>query len=93
MGERKYWHPHNGEILLGQLVARGILALAEKALMQKKMNSYGEIWHLWNTEMVGTPSDKVPLGVPVLAWAFNHNGEAFQSLVEQRDKRMDIDST
>src|SRR3954470_13319507 len=38
--EKKYWHPHNGEILSGQLIAPGIPEAAEKALMRDKMNSY-----------------------------------------------------
>ena len=91
-GERKYWHPHDGEILSGQLVAPGIPAEAEKALMKKKMNSYGKTWHLWNTGMIGMPADKLPLGEPMLAWSFNQDGEAAPGLVEQRDKRMGIDS-
>ena len=91
-GERKYWHPHDGEILLGQLVVPGIPAGAEKALMKKKMNSYGKTWHLWNTGMVGLPADKLPLGEPMLAWSFNRDGEVMPGLVEQRDKRLGIDS-
>ena len=90
--ERKYWHPHNGEILSGQLVAPGIPPVAEKALMKKKMNSYGKTWHLWNTGMVGMQGDNLPLGEPMLAWSFNRDGEALPGLVEQRDKRMSIDS-
>jgi hypothetical protein len=90
--ERKYWHPHNGEILSGQLVAPGIPAVAEKALMKDKMNSYGKTWHLWNTGAVGQAGDKLPLGPPMLAWSFNRDGEAQPGLVEQRDRRMDIDS-
>ncbi|HWL28584.1 MAG TPA: DUF1264 domain-containing protein, partial [Burkholderiaceae bacterium] len=35
--ERQYWHPHNGEILSGQLVAPGIPEVAEKTLMKQKM--------------------------------------------------------
>src|SRR5437868_6882781 len=44
--EKKYWHPHNGEILSGQLVAPGIPELADKALMKEKMNRYGKTCHL-----------------------------------------------
>lgn len=47
--ERRFWHPHNGEILSGQLAAPGIPAAAEKALMRSKMNSNGKTWHVWNT--------------------------------------------
>jgi hypothetical protein len=90
--ERKYWHPHNAEILSGQLVAPGIPAVAENALMKDKMNSYGKTWHVWNTATMGQTGNKLPLGPPMLAWSFNRDGEAKPGLVEQRDKKMDINS-
>lgn len=90
--ERKYWHPHNGEILSGQLVAPGIPDAAEHALMKKKMNSYGKTWHFWNTGHEGAPGDKLPMGEPMLAWSFNRDGEAMPGLVESRDKRLGIQS-
>ena len=79
--ERRYWHPHNGEILSGQLVAPGIPEPAEKALMKSKMNSYGKTWHVWMTDR----GDKLPLGDPMLAWSFNRDGEVRPKLVEDRD--------
>jgi hypothetical protein len=90
--EKKYWHPHNGEILSGQLVAPDIPHVAEKALMKEKMNSYGKTWHLWNTGYEGKPGDDLPLGEPMLGWSFNHDGEAIPGLVEKRDKKMKINS-
>ena len=42
--------------------------------------------------MVGMPADKLPLGEPMLAWSFNRDGEALPELVEQRDRRLRIDS-
>ena len=86
--ERKYWHPHNSEILSGQLVAPGIPDVAEKELMRSKMNSYGKTWHVWATDK----GDKLPMGEPMLAWSFNRDGEARPGLVEERDKRMGINS-
>jgi hypothetical protein len=86
--ERQYWHPHNGEILSGQLVAPGIPSVAEKELMKGKMNSYGKTWHVWSTDQ----GDKLPLGEPVLAWSFNRFGEAKPGLVENRDQKLGIDS-
>lgn len=91
--EKKYWHPHNGEILSGQLVAPNIPDVAEKALMKGKMNSYGKTWHVWNTGYEGKPGDKLPLGEPMLAWSFNRDGEAVPGLVEKRDKKLKINST
>jgi hypothetical protein len=91
--EKQYWHPHNYEILSGQLVAPGIPNVAEKALMKGKMNSYGKTWHVWNTGGPGQSADQLPLGKPMLAWSFNHDGEAKPGLVEQRDKALDLNTS
>lgn len=91
--EKKYWHPHNGEILSGQLLAPGIPEVAEKSLMKSKMNSYGKTWHVWNTGHEGQAADKLPLGDPMLAWSFNRDGEAKPGLVDKRDKKMGLNST
>jgi hypothetical protein len=92
-GERKYWHPHNYEILSGQLVGPGLPAVAEKELMRKKMNSYGKTWHVWMTDSGGHPGDKLPLGDPHLAWSFNHDGESQPGLIQQRDARMKLNTS
>lgn len=91
--ERKYWHPHNGEILSGQLIAPGLPAAAEKSLMRSKMNSYGKTWHIWNTGHHGEHNDTLSFGEPMLAWSFNRDGEARPGLVEQRDRRLDMDTS
>jgi len=88
--EKKYWHPHNGEILSGQLVAPNIPETAEKSLMKTKMNSYGKTWHVWNTGHEGMAGDKLPLGPPLLAWSFSRDGELKPGMVEKRDKQMGI---
>jgi hypothetical protein len=89
--ERAFWHPHNYEILSGQLVAPGLPDVAEKELMRKKMNSYGKTWHVWNTGHHGMPGDKLPLGPPMLAWSFNADGEAAQGLVETMAGELKMD--
>jgi hypothetical protein len=86
--ERQYWHPHNGEILSGQLVAPGIPGAAEKELMRGKMNSYGKTWHVWATDQ----GDKLPVGEAMLAWSFNRDGEAKPGLMEKRDKALGINT-
>lgn len=91
-GEKQYWHPHNFEILSGQLVAPGIPALAEKELMRHKMNSYGKTWHVWDTGSSGMAGDSLPLGEAMLAWSFNRDGEARAGSIEQRDARLGINS-
>lgn len=89
--ERQYWHPHNFEILSGQLVAPGLPGFAEHAFLKLKMNSYGKTWHLWDTggrrEALG-----MPCGAAMLAWSFNRDGEVDPELVAARDRRLGIDS-
>ncbi|HZH43061.1 MAG TPA: OBAP family protein [Lysobacter sp.] len=90
--ERAYWHPHNGEILSGQLIAPNLPRAAEHALMRDKINSYGKTWHTWLTrhdEHVGTP---LPLGPARLAWSFNREGELDPSMLAERDRRFRMDS-
>jgi hypothetical protein len=86
--EKQYWHPHNAEILSGQLVAPGLPDVAEKELMRGKMNSYGKTWHVWMTDQ----GHKLPQGKAMLAWSFNRDGEARPGLVEERDRKMSINS-
>jgi hypothetical protein len=90
--ERKYWHPHNYEILSGQLIAPGLPDSAELELMKGKMNSYGKTWHVWNTGAMGQGGDALPLGEPRLAWSFNADGEARPGLIAERDRILDVDS-
>ncbi|RIK89516.1 MAG: DUF1264 domain-containing protein [Proteobacteria bacterium] len=84
--ERKYWHPHNYEILSGQLVAPGIPQPAEHRLMDAKMNSYGKTWHVWMS------GDEMPFGDPHLAWSFNRDGEARPELARERDRKYEVNS-
>jgi hypothetical protein len=90
--ERSYWHPHNYEILSGQLVAPGVPGPAEHKLMEGKMNSYGKTWHVWSTTGHGHRADRLPLGDAMLAWSFNRDGEAIPGLVEAAERRLGIDT-
>ena len=91
-GEKQYWHPHNGEILSGQLVAPGLPDQADHELMKSKMNSYGKTWHTWDTNPDHGGEPSLPLGEPSLAWSFNRFGQAHAELIDERDRRMGIDT-
>ncbi|HZX76226.1 OBAP family protein [Lysobacter sp.] len=90
--ERAFWHPHNGEILSGQLVAPSLPDVADQELMRGKMNSYGKTWHTWHSRKGTRPGDALPTGPAMLAWSFNRDGEADPALLQERDRRMDIDT-
>jgi hypothetical protein len=91
--ERPSWHPHNYEILSGQLVLPGVPEPAETAALAKKLNSYGKTWHVWDTGHAGHPAaHALPVGKPLLAWSYNRDGEAPAGLVAARDQRTGIDT-
>jgi hypothetical protein len=91
--EKDYWHPHNFEILSGQLVAPGLPDRAEKALMKLLVNSYGKTWHTWHTgRQEGEPGMELPYGDPKLMWSFNREGECDPALARRRDEAMAIDT-
>lgn len=90
--EKPYWHPHNFEILSGQLRMPGLPDVAEGEALKRKINSYGKTWHLWKTGVFGGQDDALPLGPAQLAWSFNRDGEAKPGMVEARDKRMGLNT-
>lgn len=87
-GEKRLWHSHAHEVKSGQLVAPGIPATAEHALMVKLANTYGKTWHTWHTDQ----DKQLPLGVPQLMMGFTADGQADPAMVEQRNRRMGIDT-
>jgi hypothetical protein len=90
--EKPYWHPHNYEILSGQLIAPGLPDVAERAFLKQLMNSYGKTWHTWHTgRHDGEPGDRLPLGDPMLMWSFNRDGEADERLKHSFERHMGSD--
>jgi hypothetical protein len=86
--EKSLWHSHAHEVKSGQLIAPGIPATAEHALMEKLANTYGKTWHTWHTDM----NKSLPLGVPQLMMGFTADGQADPRMVSERDKRFSVDS-
>ena len=90
--EKPYWHPHNYEILSGQLCAPGLPDVAERAFLRELMNSYGKTWHTWHTgRHDGSPGDRLPLGDAKLMWSFDRDGEADESLKRDFQRHMRFD--
>lgn len=88
--EKKYWHPHNFEIMSGQLAMPDMPESLEHDAMKELVNSYGKTWHLWNTGGHDMPADALPLGTPKLAWSYNAEGEAPEELITNRDRSLHV---
>lgn len=86
--EKALWHSHVHEVKSGTLVAPGLPEVAERALMEKLVGTYGKTWHTWHTDQ----DDALPLRVPQLMMAFTADGQADPAMIAQRDARLGIDS-
>jgi hypothetical protein len=92
ISEKYFWHPHNYEILSGQLIAPYVTKAIEKNMLLGKINSYGKTFHFMLKNMGETEvnDDAIPIGKPELAWSINHDNEANQELLFARDKKYNI---
>jgi hypothetical protein len=90
--EKAYWHPHNYEILSGQLRMPGLAEPLEREALKSKINSYGKTWHTWMTGVHNREADPLPLGPPHLQWSMNHDGEVDSDLLAARDERFEFDT-
>ncbi len=86
--EQALWHSHVHEVKSGQLVAPGIPEVAEHALMEKLVHTYGKTWHTWHSDL----NKDLPLGVPQLMMGFTADGQADPQMIADRDRRFGIDS-
>lgn len=87
--ERRLWHSHVYEVKSGQLVAPGLPAPAEHALMEKLIGTYGKTWHTWHAH---DDEAALPLGIPQLMMGFTADGQLDPARLTARDARLDIDS-
>jgi hypothetical protein len=86
--EKALWHSHVQEVTSGQLIAPGIPEVAEHALMEKLIHTYGKTWHTWHTDL-----DKdLPRGMPQLMMGFTADGQADPAMVAARDARIGVSS-
>lgn len=81
--EKKYWHPHDGEVDSGMLDLPGMPEDQKKTTLQMIRSTHGKTWHVWDTS-----KDSIPMGTPNLMWAIDPmkmNAETKKQM-EQRKK-------
>ena len=86
--EKRLWHSHAYEVKSGLLVAPGLSAGAERALMKDFATTYGKTWHTWQVDR----GDPLPLGIPQLMMGFTADGQVDPKLVAERDRDLGIDT-
>lgn len=65
--EKKYWHPHQGEVESGLLRLPGMQKEKEKEILGVLSHTYGKTWNLWQ------PGDEIPYGEPELMWPIGND--------------------
>jgi len=81
--EKKYWHPHDGEVDTGMLDLPGMSDDQKQGLLKMIRSTHGKTWHVWDPA-----KDRVPMGEPRLMWAIAPDKEnaTTKKAVEQRKK-------
>ena len=91
--EREYRHPHNAEISQWSARGTGHPRSSREGLDEGQDEQLRQdVACLEHRSDGGQAGDKLPWGPPLLAGSFDREGEARPGLVEQRDKKMDIDT-
>jgi hypothetical protein len=83
--EQQFWHPHNFEIFSGMLITPEVPD--DMALLAGAINSYGKTFHIWDAGIYDPDTEtftaeEFPTGEAMLAWSFNHPGQALPGLIE-----------
>ena len=85
--EKRLWHSHHYEVKSGTLVAPGIPDLAEHAYFRDLVTTYGKTFHTWQYDR-----DDFPYGIPQLMMGFTEDGQARETLIHDRDRRLRVSS-
>jgi len=87
--EQKLWHSHAYEVKAGMLVAPRLPMIAENALMNGLIDTYGKTIHTWQVDR----GDVLPIGPPQLMMAFTKDGQMENSYLQKRDARFGVDTS
>ncbi len=85
--EKRLWHSHHYEVKSGTLIAPGIPELAEHAYFADLVTTYGKTFHTWQYD-----KHDFPYGIPQLMMGFTEEGQAHESMIADRDKRLGVSS-
>ena len=86
--EKRLWHSHHYEVRSGVLVAPGIPDIAEHAYFEDLVSTYGKTFHTWQYDR-----DDFPYGIPQLMMAFTRDGQADESSIQARDRRLGLSTS
>ncbi|MQM23342.1 hypothetical protein Taro_056406 [Colocasia esculenta] len=81
--EKPLWHSHEYEVKSGALFMPSVPSAAQRQDLQKVSRTYGKTFHFWQVDK----GDPLPLGIPQVMMALTRDGQLYDSLAEDVEKR------
>jgi len=85
--EKPMWHSHEFEVKGGYLFMPGVPGPIQRKDLEKVCKSYGKTIHFWQVDR----GDNLPLGIPQVMMALTRDGQLFDHLAQDVEKRYGVD--
>ncbi|XP_050365149.1 oil body-associated protein 1A-like [Argentina anserina] len=84
--EKKLWHSHEYEVKSGILFMPGVPGPIQRQDLEKVCKTYGKVFHFWQVDR----GDTLPLGVPQVMMALTRDGQLYEELAQNLEKRYEV---
>nr|GMD65876.1 oil body-associated protein 1A-like [Ipomoea batatas] len=84
--EKKLWHSHEYEVKSGVLFMPGVPGPIQRKDMELVCKTYGKVIHFWQVDR----GDNLPLGIPQIMMALTRDGQLYDTLAQDLEKRYKI---
>ncbi|XP_058093560.1 oil body-associated protein 1A-like [Magnolia sinica] len=85
-GEKPLWHSHEYEVKSGILFMPGVPGPIQRQDLEKVSKTYGKTFHFWQVDR----GDTLPLGLPQVMMAFTRDGQLYDHIVKDVEKRYGV---
>lgn len=86
-GEKPLWHSHEYEVKSGILFMPGLPGPVQRQDLEKVCKTYGKAFHFWQIDR----GDILPLGLPQVMMAITREGQVYDHLITDVEKRYGVD--
>ncbi|KAF5752534.1 hypothetical protein HS088_TW01G00449 [Tripterygium wilfordii] len=84
--EKRMWHSHEYEVKSGVLFLPGVPGPIQRQDLEKVCKTYGKVFHFWQVDK----GDNLPLGPPQLMMALTRDGQLYDHLARDVEKRYKV---
>ncbi|XP_057960253.1 oil body-associated protein 1B-like [Malania oleifera] len=84
--EKRLWHSHEYEVKSGVLFMPGMPSALQRQPLSEISTTYGKTFHFWQVDR----GDSLPLGLPSLMMALTRDGQLYEHLAADVQKRFGV---